>query len=128
MKSSLSSRIVELEQYLRSQPRTQKQIAEHFGVDRKTVCRAIDKLGQMAMVSEERQGRNTVYSISENDFNSAQITSVELAALVLSQEAISAGGNFRAFLRRSPKRGSRSSKKCARKCRRACGAISTNYR
>lgn len=94
MKSSLSSRIVELEQYLRSQPRTQKQIAEHFGVDRKTVCRAIDKLGQMATVSEEREGRNTVYFMTENDFNSAQITSVELAALVLSQEAISAGGNF----------------------------------
>ncbi len=94
MKNSLSSKIVELEQYLRNQRHTQKQIAEHFRVDRKTVRRAIDKLGQFAPVSEERKGRNTIYFIPGNDFNSAQMTSIELAALVLSQEAISAGGSF----------------------------------
>lgn len=94
MKTNLSSRIVELEQYLRSKPRTQGQIAEHFAVDRKTVRRAIDKLGQFAPVSDEKEGRNTIYFIPENDFNSAQLTSIELAALILSQEAITAGGNF----------------------------------
>ncbi len=94
MKNSLSSKIVELEQYLRNQRRTQKQIAEHFGVDRKTVRRAIDKLGQFAPASEESEGRNTIYFIPKNDFNSAQMTSIELVALVLSQEAISAGGSF----------------------------------
>jgi predicted transcriptional regulator len=68
MKSSLSNQIIDLEHYLLNHRRTQKQIAEHFGVDRKTVRRAIDKLGQVAMVSEEREGRNTVYFIPENDF------------------------------------------------------------
>ena len=94
MKSNLSSQIIELQHYLLKHRRTQKQIAEHFGVDRKTVRRAIDKLGQFAPVTEEREGRNTVYFIPENDFNSPQLTPIELAALVLSQEAISASGNF----------------------------------
>lgn len=94
MKSNLSSQIIELQHYLLNRRRTQTQIAEHFGVDRKTVRRAIDKLSQIAPVSEEKEGRNTVYFIPENDFNSSQLTPIELAALVLSQEAISAGGNF----------------------------------
>lgn len=94
MKSNLSGQIIALQHYLLKHRRTQKQIAEHFGVDRKTVRRAIDKLGQFAPVSEEREGRNTIYFIPENDFNSTQLTPIELAALVLSQEAISAGGNF----------------------------------
>ncbi len=94
MKSSLSNKIVELENYLFKHRRTQKQIVEHFGVDRKTVRRAIDKLGQFAMVNEEREGRNTVYFIPETDFNSSRLTPIELAALILSQEAISAGGSF----------------------------------
>ena len=94
MKSSLSSQTIELQHYLLSRRRTQKEIAEHFGVDRKTVRRAIDKLGQFAPVNEERKGRHTFYFIPDNDFNSSQLTPIELAALVLSQEAISAGGNF----------------------------------
>ena len=94
MKNSLSNQIIELQHYLLKHRRTQKQIVEHFGVDRKTVRRAIDKLGQIAPVSEERDGRNTVYFIAENDLDSSQLTPIELAALVLSQEAIAAGGNF----------------------------------
>lgn len=94
MKNSLSSQIIALQHYLLKHRRTQKQIVDHFGVDRKTVRRAIDKLGQIAPVSEEKDGRNTIYFIPENDFNSPQLTPIELAALVLSQEAIAAGGNF----------------------------------
>ncbi len=98
MKNNLNSQIIELQHYLLNHRRTQKQIVEHFGADRKTVRRAIDKLGQFAPVSEEREGRNTVYFITETDFNSPQFTPIELAALVLSQEAILAGGNFYAGL------------------------------
>ena len=94
MKVSLSSQTIALQHYLLNRRRTQKEIAEHFGVDRKTVRRAIDKLGQFAMVREEKEGRNTVYFIPESDFNSSELTPIELAALVLSQEAIAAGGNF----------------------------------
>lgn len=94
MRTNLSNRLNELENYLKNRRRTQKEIAEHFGVDRKTVRRAIDKLEQFNNVIEESEGRNTIYSIAEEDFNSPQFTSIELAALVLSQEAILAGGNF----------------------------------
>lgn len=94
MHQNLSNRLNELQYYLTSRRRTQKEIAEHFGVDRKTVRRAIDRLGQIANVSEEKEGRNTVYFLNKDDFGSTQITPVELAALVLSQEAILAGGNL----------------------------------
>lgn len=92
MRNNLSSRLHELEQYLTVQPRSQKEIAEHFAVDRKTVSRAVDRLSQTAGVGEERRGRNTIYFIDKADFNSPQFTSIELAALVLSREAILAGG------------------------------------
>jgi predicted DNA-binding transcriptional regulator YafY len=93
MSSNLSNRLHDLEHYLTVQPRTQKEIAEHFAVDRKTVARAVDKLSLTAAnVSEEKRGRNTVYFIPEEDFNSPQFTPTELAALVLSREAILAGG------------------------------------
>lgn len=92
MRNNLSSRLHELEQYLLVQPRTQKEIAERFAVDRKTVCRGIDKLTHTTSVSCEKRGRNTLYFISEADFKSPQFTSIELAALVLSREAILAGG------------------------------------
>lgn len=91
---NLSNRLNELEQYLLSQPRTQKEIAEHFGVDRKTVRRAIDKLGQAVSVFEERKGRNTVYSILRPNLNGEDFTPMELAALILSSETIAAGGSF----------------------------------
>ena len=94
MRKNLSNRLPELEHYLTVQRRTQKEIAEHFGVDRKTVCRAIDRLTQFANVSDEKKGRNTIYFIAGNDFNSPKFTPVELAALVLSQEAILAGGTL----------------------------------
>ncbi len=92
MQNNLSNRLHELEHYLTVQPHTQKEIAEHFAVDRKTVCRAVDKLTQTANVGEENRGRNTIYFINEVDFNSPQFTPTELAALVLSREAILAGG------------------------------------
>jgi len=94
MSSNLSSRLKELEHYLTRNRRTQKEISDHFGVDRKTVRRAIDKLGQISNVSEEKEGRNTIYFIVEDDFNSPQFTPIELAALVLSQKAILAGGTL----------------------------------
>ena len=94
MSNYLSNRLNELHYYLIRQKRTQQEIAEHFAVDRKTVRRAIDKLGQFAQVGEEKDGRNTIYFILDESFNSPNLTPIELAALVLSQEAISAGGNF----------------------------------
>jgi predicted DNA-binding transcriptional regulator YafY len=92
MSNFSSERLNELETYLSRQKRTQKEIADHFGIDRKTVRRDIDKLSRYAQVSEEKEGRNTTYFLIEQDFNSSQFTPIEIAALVLSQEAILAGG------------------------------------
>ena len=94
IRNTLSNRLSELQQYLLNRRRTQKEIAEHFNVDRKTVRRAIDSLGQFANVRDENEGRNTIYFISAEDFNSPQFTPIELASLVLSQEAILAGGTL----------------------------------
>lgn len=93
-RQNLSNRLNELEQYLLNQPRTQKQIAEHFGVDRKTVRRAVDKLGQTANIYEEKDGRNTVYQILKSDLRTEDFTPMELAALVLSRETVSTGGSL----------------------------------
>lgn len=94
MPNNLSNRLYELEHYLTVQRRTQKEITEHFAVDRKTVCRAVDKLSLSVNISEEKQGRNTVYFIAEENYNSPQFTPTELAALILSQETVSAGGTL----------------------------------
>lgn len=91
---SLSNRLNELEQYLLSQPRTQKEIAEHFGVDRKTVRRAIDKLSLTLDVYEEKDGRHTIYKILKPDLKSENFTPMEIAALLLSSETIAAGGSL----------------------------------
>jgi predicted DNA-binding transcriptional regulator YafY len=93
-RKNLSSRLHELERYLLTKPRTQKEITEHFGVDRKTVRRAIDKLSQTASIYEEKDGRNIVYSILECNLNTGDFTPMEIAALVLSGETISAGGSL----------------------------------
>lgn len=93
-KQSLSNRLSELEYYLLVQSRTQKEVAEHFGVDRKTVRRAIDKLTETASVYDEKDGRNTIYSILKSNLNAEDFTPMELAALVLSRETIAAGGSL----------------------------------
>lgn len=93
-RQNLSSRLNELEQYLLSRPRTQKEIAEHFGVDRKTVRRAINKLTLTSTVYDEKEGRNRVYKILKPDLKSEDFTPMEIAALVLSSETIAAGGSL----------------------------------
>lgn len=93
-RQNLSNRLNELEHYLLSQPRTQKELVEHFGVDRKTVRRAIDKLTLTANVNEEKDGRNIVYSVLKSNLKTEDFTPMELAALVLSSETIAVGGSL----------------------------------
>ncbi len=91
---TLSDRLTELQHYLITNSRTQKEIAEHFAVDRKTVRRAIDRLGQYVSVTARKDGRNTVYSVPKNNLASSDFTPIELAALILSGETIAAGGSL----------------------------------
>lgn len=87
--------LFELELLLMERERTQSELVEHFGVDRKTVRRAIDKLSLFRFVTEERNGRNTVYRGGE--FESPVLTPAEIAALILAQEAIRATGKISAY-------------------------------
>lgn len=84
--------LFELELLLLERPRTQSELVAHFAVNRKTVRRAVDALSSYRAISEERRGRHVVYKCEE--FESPVITPFEIAALVLSQEAIKATGKL----------------------------------
>ena len=87
---NLPENLLQLQLLLAERSRTQTELIKYFGVNRKTVKRAIDRLSLTHPVAEERDGRNVVYSCGE--FESPQFTPTELAALVLAQEAIIATG------------------------------------
>lgn len=94
-KRNLTENLFELELLLLERERTQNELIEHFGVDRKTIRRAIDKLSPYRFVTEERRGRNTVYGCRR--FESPVLTLAEISALVLAQEAIRATGKISAY-------------------------------
>jgi predicted DNA-binding transcriptional regulator YafY len=64
-RNNLIYRLTELQRYLTTR-RTQKEIAEHFGVDRRTVKRAIDRLSQVCGVSEEKNRGAICFTSSAN--------------------------------------------------------------
>jgi predicted DNA-binding transcriptional regulator YafY len=80
--------------HLLEKPRTQKEIAEYFGVNRKTVKRAIDKISLTRFLVEEKIGRNVYYSFDETSVKIPEFTPTELATLILAQQAIAAIGEI----------------------------------
>ena len=91
MRSALISKLHEVQQYIEEKPRTQKEIVEYFGVDRQTVKRAIDRLSPYVNISESKDGRNVVYKIEKPQ--PLEFTALELATLILAQEAITSTGS-----------------------------------
>ncbi|MGQ0540470.1 MAG: AAA family ATPase [Blastocatellia bacterium] len=91
MRKNLISQLHEVQQYIEQKSRTQKEIAEYFGVDRQTVKRAIDRLSPYINLSENKDGRNTVYKIEKPQ--PLEFTALELATLILAQEAITSTGS-----------------------------------
>lgn len=81
---------MEMQVLLAERPRTQSELVKYFGVNRKTVKRAIDRLSLGYPIVEEQDGRNVVYCCHR--FEPPSFTPTELAALVLAQEAIIATG------------------------------------
>lgn len=92
-RGDLTARMVELQLMLAERPRSQRELIEHFDVDRKTVKRAIDALSLHYQISEEQDGREVRYSFSDGyEFVPPTLTPGEVATLVLSQESIAATG------------------------------------
>jgi len=90
-RGDLTARMVELPLLLAERPYTQAELAQHFGVDRKTVKRAIDAVSLHYPVEEHSDGREARYCFSDGyKFTPPTLTPSELATLVLSQEAIAA--------------------------------------
>lgn len=92
-RGELTARTIELLLLLTSGARSQRELIDRFGVDRKTVKRLIDALSLCCPVAEERRGREVVYSFTDGyEFKPPALTPPELATLLLAQESIAATG------------------------------------
>jgi predicted DNA-binding transcriptional regulator YafY len=92
-RGDLTARMVELQLMLAEGSHSQCELTEHFGVDRKTIKRAIDALSMHYQVLEERDGREVRYRFSDDyKFVPPALTPSELATLLLAQESIAATG------------------------------------
>ena len=90
MRKNLNSQIHEVQLFIEEKPRTQKEIADYFKVDRQTVRRAIDKLSLYTNLIDEYEGRNIFYRIDR--IKPLEFTPLELSTLILAQEAIISTG------------------------------------
>lgn len=92
-RGDLTSRMIELQLLLTGGARSQRELVEHFRVDRKTIKRAIDALSLYYPVLEESEGREVRYRFSDDyKFTPPTLTPLELATLLLAQESIAATG------------------------------------
>lgn len=89
-RNNLNSQLFALEIFISEKPRTQKEIADYFEVDRQTVRRAIDKLSLYTSIIDEKEGKNTVYKFERT--KPFDFTQLELSTLILAQEAIISTG------------------------------------
>src|SRR5262245_5184663 len=90
-RGEMAARLAELPFMLAERSYSQKELTEHFGVDRKTIKRSIDALTEHSGIYEERDGRHVYYRAS-GDFKPPPLTPAEVATLLLAQEAIGTTG------------------------------------
>jgi predicted DNA-binding transcriptional regulator YafY len=92
-RGDLTARMIELQLLLTDGGRSQRELIEHFRVDRKTIKRAIDALSIHYQIIEEPDGREVRYCFSKDyKFTPPTLTPLELATLLLAQESIAATG------------------------------------
>lgn len=92
-RGDLTARLVELQLLLTGGAPSQRELIEYFGVDRKTIKRAIDALSLHYQITEEQDGREVRYRFSDDyKFTPPALTPAELATLLLAQESIAATG------------------------------------
>ena len=87
----MAARFAELPYLLAERPYTQKELMDHFKADRKTIKSSIDALTRRYGITEKREGRH-VYYYSVGGYKRPNFTPVELATLLLAQEAIGSTG------------------------------------
>ncbi len=87
----MAARFAELPYLLAERPYTQKELMDHFKADRKTIKSSIDALTKRHRITETREGRH-VYYYSIGGYKRPNFTAVELATLLLAQEAIGSTG------------------------------------
>jgi predicted DNA-binding transcriptional regulator YafY len=92
-RGDLTARLVELQLLLTGNAPSQRELIKYFGVDRKTIKRAIDALSLHYQIVEEQDGREVRYRFSDDyKFTPPALTPEELATLLLAQESIAATG------------------------------------
>jgi len=90
-RGEMTARLAEMPFMLAERPYSQKELMDHFRVDRKTIKRSIDALTKHSGIYEERDGRH-VYYRARGDFKPPPLTPAEVATLLLAQEAIGTTG------------------------------------
>ncbi len=65
-RGDLTARMVELQLLLTGGSHSQGELIKHFGVDRKTIKRAIDVLSLHYQITEEQDGREVRYRFSDD--------------------------------------------------------------
>lgn len=92
-RGDLTSRMIELQLLLTGGAPSQRELVEHFRVDRKTIKRAVDALSLHYPVIEEPDGREVRYRFADDyKFTPPTLTPLELATLLIAQESIAATG------------------------------------
>ena len=92
-RGDLTARMIELQLLLTAGACSQRELIEHFRVDRKTIKRAIDALSLHYQIIEEPNGREVNYRFSKDyKFTPPTLTPLELATLLLAQQSIAATG------------------------------------
>lgn len=87
----MANRLAELPFFLAEKPRSQKELLDHYKVDRKTIKTMIDAMSRLHEIIEERVGREIHYRMAK-PFNNPDFTPSELAILLLAQEVIGTTG------------------------------------
>jgi predicted DNA-binding transcriptional regulator YafY len=87
----MATRFEELPYLLAERPHTQKELVEHFKADRKTIKSCINTLKKRHKITETKEGRHVYYS-SLDGYKRPNFTAVEMATLLLAQEAIGSTG------------------------------------
>jgi predicted DNA-binding transcriptional regulator YafY len=87
----MATRFEELPYMLAERPHTQKELVEHFKADRKTIKSSINTLKKRHKITETKEGRH-IYYYSIGGYKRPNFTALEMATLLLAQEAIGSTG------------------------------------
>jgi predicted DNA-binding transcriptional regulator YafY len=92
-RGELTERLARLPLLIAERPHSQRELAEHFSVNPKTIRRDMDALSFTHPIVDVREGREVFYRFrDEYKFKPPQLTPGELATLLLAQESIAATG------------------------------------